>query len=50
MTKPITSWPQLISKVLVTHIYNAASDWPHTSLTPRVFLFSIPYDRKLLRE
>ena len=39
----ITSWPQLISKLLVACIclLHAASDWPRTFFTPKVFLFSI---------
>ena len=49
MTKPImkgvksifdkvTSWPQLISKLLVTPAcLHAASDWPRTFLHPRHF-------------
>ena len=36
-----TSWPQLISKFLVAPVCNAASDWPRTFFTPKVFLFSI---------
>ena len=38
-----SSWPYLISKVLVTynHNYNAASDWPRTFFTARLFLFRI---------
>ena len=40
----VTSWPQLISKLLVAfaclHAY-AASDWPRTFFTPKMFLFSI---------
>ena len=39
--KYITSWPQLISKFLVATVCNAASDWPRTFFTPRVFLFCI---------
>ena len=37
------SWPYLISKILVAYnySYNAASDWPRTFFTARVFLFSI---------
>ena len=31
----VTSWPQLISKLLAVCI--AASDWPHTYLHPRCF-------------
>ena len=36
-------WPRLISKLFVAYIpiYNAASSWPRTVFTPRVFLFSI---------
>ena len=37
--KVLTSWPSLISNVLVA--YNFTSDWPRTFFTPRVFLFSI---------
>ena len=38
----VASWPQLISKLLVTSAcLHAASDWPHTFFTPKVFLFSI---------
>ena len=42
----IISWPQLISKLFVTYvpIYNAASSWPRTFFTPRVFLFSIIFN------
>ena len=38
----VTSWPQLISKLLVASacLYTA-SDWPRTFFTPKVFLFSI---------
>ena len=37
------SWPYLISKILVAYnySYNAASDWPRTIFTARLFLFSI---------
>ena len=37
-----TSWPQLISKLLVASacLY-AASDWPRSFFTLKVFLFSI---------
>ena len=37
------SWPYLISKILVAYnySYNAASDWPRTFFTARLFLFSI---------
>ena len=39
------SWPYLISEILVTYnynySYNAASDWPRTFFTARLFLFSI---------
>ena len=31
----------LISKFLVAPVCNAASDWPRTFFTPKVFLFSI---------
>ena len=31
----LTSWPLIA--------YNFVSDWPHTSFTPRVFLFSISF-------
>ena len=43
----VTSWPQLISKLLVTSacLY-AASDWPRTFFTPKVFLFSIILTRE----
>ena len=38
----VTSWPQLISKLLVASAcLHAASDWPCTFFTPKVFLFSI---------
>ena len=38
----VTSWPQLISKLLVAPVcLHVASDWPHTFFTPKVFLFSI---------
>ena len=37
----LTSWPQLISKFLVAPVCNAASNWPRTFFTPKVFLFSI---------
>ena len=34
----VTSWPQLISKLLVTSAcLHAASDWPRTFLHPRCF-------------
>ena len=36
----MTSWPQLISKVLVAQ-GRAASYWPCTFFTPRMFLLSI---------
>ena len=37
----VASWPQLISKLLVTPAcFLAASDWPRTFFTPKVFLFS----------
>ena len=40
--KELTSWPQLISKLLVAPAcLHAASDWPRTFFTPKVFLFSI---------
>ena len=37
------SWPYLISKILVAYnySYNAASDWPHTFFTARLFLFRV---------
>ena len=37
------SWPYLISKILVAYnySYNAASNWPRTFFTPRLFLFNI---------
>ena len=35
----VTSWPQLISKLLVTP--TCLHDWPRTFFTPKVFLFSI---------
>ena len=41
----VTSWPQLISKLLVAPACSlAASDWPCacTFFTPKVFLFSFP--------
>ena len=34
----VTSWPQLISKLLVA---SAFSDWPHNFLYPMCFWFSI---------
>ena len=38
----VTSWPQLISKLLVASAcLHAASDWPRTFFTLKVFLFSI---------
>ena len=40
MLKKITSWPQLISKLLITPAClhtAAASDWPRTFLYPRCF-------------
>ena len=37
--KVLTSWPSLISNVLVA--YNLTSDWPRTFFTPEVFLFSL---------
>ena len=37
------SWPYLISKTMVAYnySYNAASDWPRTFFTARLFLFTI---------
>ena len=42
----------LISKILVAYnySYNAASDWPWTFATARLFLFSIMYSEKFNRE
>ena len=38
----VTSWPQLILKLLVAPTcLHVASDWPRTFFTPKVFLFSI---------
>ena len=39
------SWLYLISKILVAynHSYNAASDWPHTFFTARVFCLGYQY-------
>ena len=38
----VTSWPQLISKLLVTPAcFLAASDWPRTFFTPKVFLLHV---------
>ena len=38
----VTSWPQLISKLLVAPAcLHVASDWPRTFFIPKVFLFSI---------
>ena len=37
----LTSWPSLISNILVA--YNLASDWPRRFFTPGVFLFRILY-------
>ena len=35
----VTSWPQLISKLLVAPAcLHVASDWPHTFYTPGVFV------------
>ena len=40
----VTSWPQLISKLLVAPAYFlAASDWPYTSLHPRCFCLAYHY-------
>ena len=36
-----TSWPYLISEFLVAYMTIVVSDWPRTSFTPKVFLFSI---------
>ena len=42
LIKRLTSWPQLISKLLVAPAYlHVASDWPRTFFTPKVVLFSI---------
>ena len=42
LIKSLTSWPQLISKLLVAPAcLHVASDWPRTFFTPKVFLFSI---------
>ena len=41
LTKCSTSWPYLISEILVTYITIVASDWPRTFFTLKVFLFSI---------
>ena len=38
----VTSWPQLISKLLAASAcLHAASDWPRSYFTPKVFLFSL---------
>ena len=40
----VTSWPQLMRKLLVAPAcLHAASDWPRTFITPKMFLFSILY-------
>ena len=45
----VTSWPQLISKFLVASAcLHAASDWPRTFFTRKVFLFSITFTSCLL--
>ena len=41
LIKCSTSWPYLISELLVAYITIVASDWPRTFFTPKVFLFSI---------
>ena len=41
LIKCLTSWPYLISEILVAYITIVASDWPRTFFTPKVFLFSI---------
>ena len=41
LIKCSTSWPYLISEFLVAFITIVASDWPRTTFTPKVFLFSI---------
>ena len=48
LIKCLTSWPYLISEFLVAYITIVASDWPRTFFTPKVFLFSIIIDRKIL--
>ena len=40
LIKCLTSWPYLISEILVAYITIVASDWPCTFFTPKVFLFS----------
>ena len=38
----VTSWPQLILKLLVAPAcLHVASDWLHTFVTPKVFLLSV---------
>ena len=38
----VTSWPQLMSKLLVaSSCLHVASDWPRTCFTSKVFLFSM---------
>ena len=40
----VTSWPQLISKLLVAPTcLHVASDWPRTSLHPRCFCLAFEY-------
>ena len=40
----VTSWPQLIPKLLVAPAcLHVACDWSHTFFTSKVFLFSITY-------
>ena len=47
LIKCSTSWPYLISEFLVAYITIVASDWPCTFFTPKVFLFSITYYKKV---
>ena len=48
LIKYSTSWPYLISEFLVAYITIVASDWPRTFFTPKVFLFSIINNIKLI--
>ena len=41
--KYVTSWLQLISKLLIIYIYNAVSDWPRTFLHPGCFCLAYHY-------
>ena len=43
LIKCSTSWPYLISEVLVAYITIVASDWPRTFLHPRCFCLAYRY-------